>query len=151
MADDDKVIERLEQLRDDLYNLAVLQNPGMWVGGLPGQVVQAKQFAPNGAAPSKPQVVFNNTTSRPICVAIRAITDDNTDFTLLYGCAGNDAFTAAKAPALAFGRVVFQTIMVQPNGTLQIATISQTGNVLVATQVVPLKGAEQVRGAGNED
>jgi hypothetical protein len=143
----------LRALRDALFDVAVLNNPSLFAPGNGATVVQPKEFAPAAVAtdPTAAQVLFKNNSDTPRVVAIQAITDDNSDFTLLYGCGRPDQLRPGRAAGCQFGRVLNIAVVVQPNSTLQAAVITQTGNVLVTTTPVPLKGAIAFMGICTDD
>lgn len=138
----DETLDVLEAIRDDLYNIAILQNPGIAMGGTPNPATLKKVQIPFSAAPSAAQVIFTNSSGRAMLLNMRAVADDGTDVTLLYGSVGNDSLNLLSAPGVAFGRLINQAVLLQPNSTLRIATVSPTGNVDVLVTRIALKGAE---------
>lgn len=147
-----KQILELAAIRDDLYNISLLNNPGMFAAGSASKVVRALSFVPaTGTAVA--QEAYQNVTDQPVVVFLRAIMDDQSEFALLFGPKQAKTITLSSAPGMIFTRGTTTAVVVQPNTTLFVSAFSTspTGTCLVVVGTLALRGQTLVLGICADD
>lgn len=143
MKDSEDTLRALELLRDDLWNVAVINNPQMFAAGYGTRRPQAKTFVTTGdiAVFSAVQTIYVNKGGKPVVVYLRGLAADTTEFVALFGASPKELLTVAQAPGVMLTRMLSTSVVVQPNQTLVMAVASATANVAVTATILPLRGS----------